>query len=140
MSDFNHNRGVCVGHRGYETIIDNNESLEKLLESGRRLRTSNHPIKCSIIINTVYGEGESSHWIPHEAIIPPDGIDEEGYVKEVWVESLVVEKDLGDESQQVINAYVHESDQRILAFALRDNNLWNLLPSPEILVKYYLRA
>ena len=140
MSGFNHNRGVCVGHRGYESIIDNNEHVEKFLASGRRLRTSNHPIKCSMILNTVYDEGESSHWIPHEAIIPPDGIDEEGYVKEVWVESWVVEEDLGDESQRVINAYVHESDQRILAFTWRDNNSWDLLPSPEIVVKYYLKA
>ena len=93
-----------------------------------------------MILNTVYDEGDSSHWIPHEAIIPPGGIDEKGYVKKVWVESRVVEEDLGDESQQVINAYVHESDQRILAFTLIDNNSWDLLPSPVIVVKYYLKA
>ena len=62
------------------------------------------------------------------------------YVKEVWVESLIVEEDLGDESLQVINVYVHESDQRVLAFTLRDNNLWDLLPSLEIVVRYYLKA
>ena len=109
------------------------------MESGRRLRTSEHPIRCSMILNTVYDEGESSHWLPWDAIIPPNGIDEEGYVKEVWVQSSVREEDLGDESQQVINAYVHESDQRILAFALKGNE-WSLLPSPEIVVKYYLKA
>ena len=139
QSDY-HNRGVCVGHRDYQTILDDNEIVEELLENGLRLREKERPIQCSIIISTVYGEGESSHPIPCEAIIPPNGINEEGYVKEVWVESLIVEEDLGDESQQVINAYVHDSDQRILAFELGDNNLWDLLPSPEIVVRYYLEA
>ena len=139
QSDY-HNRGVCVGHRGYEIIINDNDVLEGFLESGRGLRTSDRPIRCRLILNTVYDEGESSHWNPCEAIIPPDGIDEEGYVKEVWVESLIAEKDLGDESQQVINAYVHESDQRILAFTFSANGLWDLLPSPEIVVKYYLKV
>ena len=139
QSDY-HNRGVCVGHRNYQTILNDNETIEKFLESGRGLRTSDHPIRCSMILNTVYDEGESSHWIPCEAIIPPNGINEEGYVKEIWVESLIVEEDLGDESQQVINAYVHGSDQRILAFTLSDNGLWDLLPSREIVVRYYLKA
>ena len=94
QSDFNHNRGVCVGHRGYENIINDNEVLEEFLESGRRLRTSEHPIRCSMILNTVYDEGESSHWLPWDAIIPPNGIDEEDYVKEVWVQSSVREEDL----------------------------------------------
>ena len=140
MRHVNHNRGVCVGHRGYETIIDDNEVLEGFLESGRRLRTTDRPIECSMILNTVYDGGASSHWNPCEAIIPPDGIDEEGYVKEVWVQSSVREEDLGDESQQVINAYVHEFDQRILAFTFSANGLWDLLPSPEIVVKYYLEV
>ena len=140
MEYYNHNRGVCVGHRDYQTILDDNERVEKLLENGLRLREKERPIQCSIIISTVYGEGESSHWIPCEAIIPPNGINEEGYVKEIWVESLIVEEDLGDESQQVINAYVHGSDQRILAFTLSDNGLWDLLPSREIVVRYYLKA
>jgi hypothetical protein len=140
MSYFNHNSGVCVGFRDYQTILDDNERVEKLLENGLRLRRSNQSIKCGMILNTVYDEGEDSRWNPCEAIIPPDGIEEEGYVKEIWVESSVVEEDLGDESQQVISAYVHEPDQRILAFALTDNNSWDLLPSPEIVVKYYLKA
>ena len=139
MVYYNHNRGVCVGLRDYQTILDDNK-VEKFLESGRRLRASDRPIECSMILNTVYDEGESSRWLPHDAIIPPDGIDEKGYVKEVWVQSLVREEDLGEESQQVINAYVHESDQRILAFTFSANGLWDLLPSPEIVVKYYLEA
>ena len=140
MQHFNHNRGVCVGQRDYQTILNDNETVEKFLESGRGLRTSEDLIRCSMILNTVYGGGESSHWIPCQVIIPPNGINEEGYVKEVWVESLIVEEDLGDEFQQVINASVHESDQRILAFTLSNNGLWDLLPSPEIVVKYYLKA
>ena len=140
QSGFNHNRGVCVGHRDYQTILDDNERVEELLENGLRLRTSNRLIRCSMILNTVYDEGESSHWNPCEAMIPPDGIDEEGYVKEVWVRSSVREEDLDDESQQGINAYVHESDQRILAFTFSANGLWDLLPSPEIVVKYYFEA
>lgn len=74
MSDFNHNRGVCVGHRGYKPIIDDNEFLEELLKSDLRLRRSNDPIKCSMILNTVYDEGDSSHWMPHEAIIHLAGL------------------------------------------------------------------
>ena len=139
MQYFNHNRGVCVGHRGYETIIDNNEVLEGYLENGRRLREEERPIQCSIIISTVYDGGASSHWNPCEAIIPPDGIDEEGYVKEVWVQKSVDEIDLGTESLKVISAFVHKPDERILAFALGDNNSWDLLPSPEIVVRYYLK-
>ena len=140
MQHVNHNRGVCVGHRDYQTILNDNERVEEFLENGLRLRTSNRPIRCSMILNTVYDEGESSHWSPCEAMIPPDGIDEGGYVKEVWVRSSVSEEDLGNESPKVMNAYVHESDQRILAFELGDNNLWDLLPSSEIVVRYYLEA
>ena len=140
MSDFNHNRGVCVGLRDYQTILDDNKLVEGFLESGCRLRTSDHPIRCSIIISAVYDGGASSHWNPCEAIIPPDGIDEEGYVKEVWVQKSVDEIDLGTESLKVISAFVHKPDERILAFALGDNNSWDLLPSPEIVVRYYLKT
>ena len=38
QSDFNHNRGVCVGHRDYQTILNDNERVEELLENGLRLR------------------------------------------------------------------------------------------------------
>ena len=139
QSDFNHNRGVCVGHRDYQTILNDNEKVEEFLENGLRLREEERPIQCSIIISTVYDGGVSHHWNPCDAIIPPDGINEEGYVKEVWVRSSVREEDLGAESQKVISAFVHKPDERILAFALKGNE-WSLLPSPEIVVKYYLKA
>ena len=140
QSDFNHNRGVCVGHRDYQTILNDNERVEELLENGLRLREEARPIQCSIIISTVYDDGVSSLPKQVDAIIPSDGINEEGYVKEVYVRTLAEEIDLGDESWNVISAFVHKSDQRIVAFTLKHVGHYDLLPSPEIVVRYYLKA
>ena len=140
QSDFNHNRGVCVGHRDYQTILNDNERVEELLENGLRLREKERPIQGSIIISTVYDDGASSLPKQVDAIIPSDGINEEGYVKEVYVRTLAEEKDLGDESWDVISAFVHKPDERVVAFTFGDLSHYDLLPSPEIVVKYYLKA
>ena len=135
-----HTRGVSLGHRKFQPIITNEEVLEEKLELGRNFRKSNsYPIYCRMKLNTVYDDGESSHWIDYNAIIPPDGINEEGYVKEIWVEILDDGRiELDGKSYKVINPYVHVPDQRILEIMLNKPNYpMTLLPSPEIVVKYF---
>ena len=77
-------------------------------------------------------------WEPYYAIIPHGGISEKGYVKEAWIEySIIKSIKINGESYDVIDPYVHDTEQWIQGFMLGDNDLINLLPSPKIVVKYY---
>lgn len=77
------------------------------------------------------------HWKPYPAIIPADGITKKGYVIEVWVNAITKSVEIDNQHYVLIDPFVHDSEQRIKGFTLDRTNLINLLPSREIVVKYY---
>ena len=76
------------------------------------------------------------HWEPYSAIIPPGGISEKGYVKEVWIEYFIDSIEIDNKSYDVIDPFVHDTTQWIQGFMLGNDPL-TLLPSPKIVVKYF---
>ena len=78
-----------------------------------------------------------SNWDPYSGIIPSGGITKEGYVKEVWIQCYPESIQIGNQSYQVIDPYVHDTKHRIRGFMLEPNNLIQLLPSAKIVVKYF---
>ena len=147
---------TCEVNMGHRKIGDelSNEHLEKLLEKGRNLRKSKDlPITCRMILNRVWRMSETQcetirrntgslpiypyqeHWYPHFAIIPTDGITRRGYVKEVWVEAYIKSIEVDNQHYDLIDPYVHDTEQWIRGFEL--DNVIQLLPSPKIVVKYY---
>lgn len=73
----------------------------------------------------------------YPAIIPTDGITREGYVKEVWASADIRSVEIGNQHYTLIDPFVHDSEQWIQGFTLDTTNLIRLLPSREIVVKYY---
>lgn len=130
-------RGVNMGPRKIASdFID--ESSDKLLENGRNLRKSKDlPIKCRLILNRIWRMSESypQHWQPYFAIIPADGITRKGYVKEVWVEAFSKPIEIDNHHYDLIDPYVHDTEQWIEGFEM--DNVIQVLPSPKIMVKYY---
>ena len=138
-----------------------NTDVEKLLEKGRNLRKSkDFPIKCRLILNRVWRMSKveyeriqrktdflsspyrellpnpyQEHWHPYFAIIPIGGITRRGYVKEVWVEAFSKPIEVDNQHYDLIDPYVHDTEQWIMGFEL--NNVIQLLPSHKIVVKYY---
>ncbi len=123
----------------------NNEWLNQQLETGRELRESNpEPILCKMEIATEKIDviGPPSQDV--DVVIPKEGIDENGYVKEVWVESV---KSINFDTEkidgsfyEIIDPYVHNCGKWIQGFKTNGNGRINLLPSPEIIVKYMIPA
>ena len=64
----------------------NEQNLKRIanerLEHGRKLRESTTLIKCRAIVE--FDDG--SNWQPTHAYIPPEKINSEGYVEEVWID------------------------------------------------------
>ena len=82
-----------------------------------------------------------SHWMPYYAIIPHGGISEKGYVKEAWIEYSTDDSiEINGECYDVIDPYVHDTQQWIQGFMLEANSWIDLLPSPKIVVKYFNRT
>ena len=161
-------RQVNLGRRKV-THETNNEFLDKQLENGRNLRKSNaYPIQCEVKLNRVWKDSKhniettrrnrqkteqegtlppsvpiepshyNSHWQTYPAIIPAGGINIAGYVKEVWIKEYPDSIEIDNESYQVIDPYAHNIEQWIQGFRLGTDVL--LLPSPKIVVKYYLKS
>lgn len=78
-----------------------------------------------------------NHWKLYPAIIPTDGISREGYVIEVWVNAITKSVEIDNQPYVLIDPFVHDSEQWIKGFTLDSTNLICLLPSREIVVKYY---
>ena len=146
---------VNMGHRKIDSELSN-KHLEKLLKNGSNLRKSKtFPIKCRLVLNRVWKMSEAQcetihrntgslpiypyqeHWYPHFAIIPTDGITRTGYVKEVWVEARIKPIEVDNQHYDLIDPYVHDSEQWIQGFMLDPTDSIQLLPSPKIVVKYY---
>lgn len=106
------------------------------LEHGRKLRESTTLIKCIAIVE--YEDG--SNWQEVEADIPPEGINSEGYVEQVWIapESIFINKEkVNGEVYSLIhpNWLVVFNNARIDRFRVSRQEV-SLLPSPKLIVKY----
>ena len=77
----------------------------------------------------------NDHWQTYTAIIPAGAITSKGYVKEVWIEDYPESVTIDNQSYEIINPYVHNTEQWIQGFKLGIDVF--LLPSPKIVVKYY---
>ena len=81
------------------------------------------------------------HWTPYPAIIPDGGITKQGYVREVWIQSYASKSvEIDNQSYDIIDPYVHDTEQWIQGFILGPNGLVKLLPSQRIIVKYFHRS
>ncbi len=136
-------REVSLGHRkvSKEPVTDH---LAEGLENGRTLKESNaYPINCQVILYDYTPQREEPiHPAPlmdfYHAIIPQDGICSEGYVKEVWIEYFINSEEINGKYYNVICPYVHEPNIVIGNFEVNGiDGVSFLLPSPEIIVKYY---
>ena len=110
--------------------------IEERLENGRRLRESTTLIKCRAIVEFDNG----SNWQDMLAHIPPDGINSEGYVEEVWIAPEDMSID-----ETVVNGKLHFllhtgwlvdlNIAKIDRFVVSDQEL-GLLPGSKLVVKY----
>ena len=109
------------------------EYLKPLLENGRKLRKSKtYPVKCRFQL--VNGHDCQFHY----AIIPPDGISKNGYVKEIWVEYIAESVEVDNQSYDLMTPYIHSTKQRIQEFILDSDNSIKLSPNPDgIVIKYF---
>ncbi len=116
------------------------------LEYGCELRESDlHHIVCKMQIATEKIGTLGPNWQDVDVIIPnDDGIDENGYVKEVWIADAIIHFDtieLNGRSYEIIEPYVHNTEYWIQGFKTKvDGRHINLLPSLEIAVRYMKSA
>ena len=118
----------------------NEQNLKRIinekLENGRKLRESTTLIKCLAIVE--FDDG--SNWQEMLAHIPPEAINPEGYVEEVWIAPEDMSID-----EKVVNGKVHFllstgwlvdlNIAKIGRFVVSKQEL-GLLPSPNLVVKY----
>ena len=115
-----------------------NEYNEKRLEHGRTLRESTTLIKCTAIVE--FDDGSNWQWV--HADIPPDKINSEGYVEEVWIASESVfthEEEVNGEVYSLIhpNWLVVFNNARITCFEIANaKQKPRLLPSSNLIVRY----
>ncbi len=111
-----------------------------MLKKGRALRGS-EPIKCRVQYDYVSLSNpiDKGHWNWVFAIIPHGGICEEGYVKEAWIEVDIESGVDNDECYNLIDPFLHNTDKWIQGFLLDTTDASILLPSSEIVVKYYYK-
>lgn len=135
-------RQVSLGHRkvSKEPVTD---YLTECLNNGRALKESNsYPINCQAYIYDYRRQREDpthpEHLDLERATIPQDGICSDGYVKEVWIECSINSEEINGKCYNVICPYIHDPDKVIRSFEVNgmDGKSF-LLPSPEIVVKYY---
>ena len=118
----------------------NEQNLKRItderLEHGRKLRESKTLIKCLAIVE--YEDG--TNWQDILAHIPPDAINPEGYVEEVWI----APEDISIDEKEV-NGKVHLLLSTVWLLDLNRakidrfnglNDEFSLLPSLNLVVKY----
>ena len=156
---------VYLGHRKFSRF-PSSEKDERNLENGRNLRKTETPIECKIRIFHEYGMSEekieainrnlmkrrtgfnfrcwrnrkySTHWTTYGAIIPVGAISKGGYVEEAWVLGCSKRVEIGNQSYEVIEPYIHDPQQAIQGFVLDtdpESDDIALLPSAKIIIKY----
>lgn len=100
------------------------EALEKSLKLGRELRETSDLIKCTAIVEFEDG----SNWQPLYADIPTEGINEQGYVEEVWIYVDEHEEDVNGKIYSVLShgytTFLYGVEARIDRFRLDG---WHIL-------------
>ena len=103
---------------------------------------SNSHIRCKMHqANAKVGTPGTSQDV--NVIIPSDGIDESGYVKEVWIECIdsihFHTTEIEGCSYTIIDPVIHNGEKWIQGFKTKGKRI-NLLPSPDIVVKYLIKT
>ena len=114
-----------------------NEQIETINRNRKRYaQEGTLPPKVPLEVSDPYHR----HWDPYFAMIPNGGISKRGYVKEVWIEYYIDSIKIGNQSYDVIDPYVHDTEQWIQGFMLDATDLIKLLPSPKIVVRYFRKS
>ena len=126
------------------------EWVNEQLQEGQQLREvhqekSNSHILCKMEwANEKIGTPGTPPSQDTDVIIPNDGIDESGYVREVWIECIrSIDFDtieIKGCSYTIIKPYIHNGEKWIQGFKTEGTGRINLLPSPEIVVKYLMKT
>lgn len=114
-----------------------NQANPKNLELGRSLRGSATLIPCRAIVEY----SDRSNWQPYKAVIPPGGINSEGYVEEVWIDARLQEREVDGEKHLIINPspvpIISLGECWIDRFELSPSET-TLRPSSELEVKFWI--
>ena len=111
--------------------------IEERLEHGRKHRESTTLIKCLAIVE--FDDG--TNWQEMLAYIPPEAIDSEGYVKEVWIapeETSIDEKEVNGEKHLILSTgwLLDLNIAKIRRLVVSKQEV-GLLPSPnQFIVRY----
>lgn len=115
------------------------EALDESLKLGHSLRESIKLIECKAVME--YPNGFPFQHL--EAAIPPDGIDSDGYVKEIWVVVPMDIREVEGGTHRIIEPMFHTSISDITCwidrFELSEDQPC-LLPSPLIKVCYWISS
>ena len=120
----------------------NGQNLKKYenekLEHGRKLRESTTLIKCRAIVE--FDDG--SNWQPTQAYIPPEKINSEGYVEEVWIclDPLDMERqdDNGEVHYLITPGWLANLNMsRVDRFEVFEQEP-SLVPDPKLIVRYMI--
>lgn len=118
----------------------NEQNLKRItdekLEHGRKLRGSTTLIKCLAIVE--FDDG--SNWQEMLAHIPPEAINAEGYVEEVWIAAediSIDEREVNGEGHSLLSPgwLLNLNIGKIGRFVVSRQEL-GLLPSPNLVVRY----
>ena len=106
------------------------------LKLGRSLRKSNKLIECTAVIE--YSSGSPSQ--DRDAVIPPSGINTEGYVIKVWLDVRTEKEEVDGDTYLIIDPWCHTPTSGLAKswidrFELSDYQP-HLLSSPDIEVYY----
>ena len=108
------------------------EHLKPLLKNGRKLRKYKDCLKCRLRLT------DSDHCQLH-VMIPPGGISERGYVKEVWIGYVTESVKINNQSYDLMTPKAHDAKQRIQEFVLDSDDLIKLLPDSDEIQEFVLR-
>ena len=110
--------------------------IDERLEHGRKLRESTTLIKCLAIVE--YKDG--TNWQDILAHIPPEAINPEGYVEEVWIapeDISIDEKEVKGKVHFLLSStWLLDLNNAKIDRFVGLNHEFCLLPSPQLVVKY----
>ena len=110
--------------------------IDEKLEHGRKLRESTTLIKCRAIVE--FDDG--SNWQPTHAYIPPEKINSEGYVEEVWIDldrlDIKQREDNGEVHYLITPGWLANLNMsRVDRFEVFEQEP-SLIPDPKLIVRY----
>ena len=113
-----------------------NEVTPESLELARKLRERNVLIHCRVIVEYK----NMFPWQPFNAIIPPNAINSDGYVEEVWIEGRPRKSEIDGDTYLVLPALppsIYAGEAWIDRFELSPQDP-TLRPSLKLSVKYFI--